>query len=110
MEEYQFGDVVIIEFPFTDGSNTKKRPALVLFHDQHSSELLVARITSRIYQTDYDVEIEQWRQSNLLLRSCVRLSKLATLHTDILYKKLGELSESDIRNIKDVIKTSIQNL
>lgn len=110
MKEYKFGDIVIVEFPFTDGKNTKKRPAMVLFYDKQDNELLLSRITSKIYRTNYDIELKQWRQSNLLLPSCVRLGKIATLHENLIYKKLGKIMKEDILNVKKIIKTSIQNL
>jgi len=30
MIEYKFGDIVLIHFPFSDSSETKKRPALII--------------------------------------------------------------------------------
>ena len=107
MDKFNFGDIVVLEFPFTDGKNKKKRPALVLFHDEKDNELLLARITSKIYQNHFDLELKNWQQSNLLLKSCVRLSKLATLHTDLVYKKLGKISTIDKKEVVEIIKTSI---
>ena len=103
MNKYKFGDIVLIEFPFTDGKNTKKRPALVLFFDEQDNELMLARITSKIYKSKFDLEIKNWETSNLLLKSCIRLSKIATLHTDLMYKKLGKLSKEDNKNVIDIL-------
>lgn len=50
---YQFGDVVLIAFPFTDLSETKKRPALVVL-DADDNDVLVARINSRRVGSDKD--------------------------------------------------------
>ena len=110
MVNLNFGDIVLLEFPFTDGKNKKKRPALVLFHDKKDNELLLARITSKIYKTNFDIELNDWQQSNLLLKSCVRLSKLATLHTDLVYTKLGKLTNLDRNKIIETIKRTIDYL
>lgn len=33
MSQYSFGDIVLVNFPFTDRSTIKRRPALVIIHD-----------------------------------------------------------------------------
>jgi len=43
---FKTGAVVLIHFPFTDGSSAKKRPALVLL-DAGDNDLLLARITTQ---------------------------------------------------------------
>jgi len=34
MAQYQQGDIVTVDFPFTDISQTKRRPALVVSNEQ----------------------------------------------------------------------------
>ncbi len=45
----EFGDIVLLEFPFTDGQQSKKRPALVLL-DTQDGDMIVCRITSKLHQ------------------------------------------------------------
>lgn len=45
----RFGDVIVVPFPFTDQSATKKRPALVVSSDAYQRErpdLILMAITS----------------------------------------------------------------
>jgi len=56
MEHLKFGQVVLLRFPFTDGISFKRRPALVI-HESDDGDVIVCRITSKIYQSDFDVEI-----------------------------------------------------
>jgi len=36
MTDYKFGDIVLVSFPFTDQSTTKKRPALIVSSDSYN--------------------------------------------------------------------------
>ena len=48
---FGFGDVVLVPFPFTDQSGTKKRPAVVISsHDYNASrrDIVIVAITSQV--------------------------------------------------------------
>ena len=82
MKKYNFGDIVLLKFPFTDGITFKKRPAIII-KDTKDGDVVVARITSQLINTEFDVFIENWRESGLKLPSVIRLHKLASLEKNI---------------------------
>jgi len=50
MTNYDFGDVVLVPFPFTDQSTTKKRPAIVVSSADYNSQrpdLILVAVTYR---------------------------------------------------------------
>jgi len=94
MKIYNPGEIVLLLFPFSDSSEGKRRPALVLF-DTGDDDLVVARITSQITQTEFDVEILEWQKAGLLVPSVVRVHKLATLEKSLVERKLGTLTPED---------------
>lgn len=105
MTSYKPGDIVLVKFPFTNLETTKKRPALILHHTFHTSKIDIigiAMITSQIegYRLGGDVLIEQWKEANLLYPSLVRLSKMASIDSDLIDKKLGHIQPDDIASIK----------
>jgi len=59
MSTYKFGEIVLLQFPFTSGSGYKKRPALILF-DSGDADVIVARVTSQMKTDAYDIEIQNW--------------------------------------------------
>ena len=61
MNPFAFGDIVLLKFPFTDGNSFKKRPALVI-NDFNDGDIIVCRITSKIYNTDNDVLLDEWEK------------------------------------------------
>ena len=46
MEEFVKGDVVVLPFPFSDLSNSKKRPALVVANLE-GEDIILCQITSK---------------------------------------------------------------
>lgn len=56
MINYQFGELVIVAFLFAGATETKRRPGLVLL-DTGDEDMIVAKITSQIPRTTFDVEI-----------------------------------------------------
>lgn len=50
MTNYEFGDVILVPFPFTDQTTTKKRPAVVVSSNSYQrerSDLILIAITSQ---------------------------------------------------------------
>jgi hypothetical protein len=71
-----FGDVIICQFPFTSGSASKVRPALVLFDLQQDA--IICRVTSVLYTGPLDVVLNDWRAAGLLKASTARLDRVVT--------------------------------
>lgn len=103
--KYYFGDIVLLKFPFTDGKSFKKRPALVL--TDMDNDILVCRITSKVYNTEFDFNIDNWQNVGLKLPSTVRIHKLATLNKELLDKKIGKLDEFQKNRIKIIFNRLI---
>jgi len=103
MTNYQPGDLVLIAFPYAGGARTKNRPALVIL-DTGDVDIVVARVTTRIYQTSYDVTITDWHGAGLLAPSVVRLHKLATLEKALIRRHLGRLQQADHQKVSTVMR------
>lgn len=95
---YEPGDLVVVPFPFTDSTATKRRPALVLSNsefNQANGHLVLVMITSAKHSIwTGDVKLQDWRGAGLPQASVVRL-KLFTLDVRFVLRKLGRLSASD---------------
>ena len=100
---YQFGEIVLLEYPYTDLSGIKQRPAVVL-KDTGDSDFIVARVTSQVKQTAYDVEIDEWQNAGLLKPSVVRIHKLTTLETVLVKRVMGNLSVKDAGKLYAALK------
>jgi len=109
MSSYAAGDVVLLEFPFTDTSGSKRRPALVLL-DTGDDDIVVARVTGQLTATSEDVVLDEWQQAGLLLPSVVRLHKVATLQRRLVDKRLGRLTPGDWSRVILALRQVCQSL
>jgi mRNA interferase MazF len=103
MKHHQLGEIVLLLFPFTDMGGAKRRPALVLL-DTGDTDIVVARVTSQTHQSQYDVEITDWRRAGLRLPSIVRLHKLAALEKALVDRSLGTLTAADWATVRATVQ------
>lgn len=91
---HSFGDVLLVTLTFSDVSNAKRRPVLVVV-ETDEVDILVAPVTSHKPRRIDDVTLRDWRAAGLRLPSTVRMAKLATVAKTTVIRELGRLSESD---------------
>ncbi len=111
------GDVVILDYPFSDSSGAKVRPALVVQTDQRNTILtntIVALITKNLQrlQTDstqflIDVSTPEGRQSGLHMNSAVTCGNLYTVHERHIIKTVGSLPAALMRQADACLKAAL---
>ncbi len=111
MINYERGNIILVPFPFSDQSTTKKRPAVVISSDdynENSPDIIIMAITSRIEQAFYMGEcfIENWQDAGLLRPSSTKPA-ISTIEKSLILKKLGRLSPRDLIAIDKVLKKLI---
>src|SRR3990172_8227844 len=99
MTAWRRGDVVLVPFGFTDRSGTKWRPAVVISSDrfnQETPDVLIASITSNLSAIRHpgDHVVSEWQAAGLLRPSLVQ-TKIATVDSSMIGRRLGELSPAD---------------
>ena len=92
---YKRGDIVLVSFPFTDLSSSKRRPALVISPDTFNGQmqdLVVVAITSQLTEQNA-VTIEQGDCVDGMLpkASAVKLAKLFTIDSTLIIKRICAL-------------------
>ena len=96
MTTYKFGDIVLVPFPFTDQSTTKKRPAVIVSSDnynRHRPDIVIMAVTSQMHSADYfgDVVVNDWRQAGLLKPSVIK-PIFTTIEKGLVIKQLGRIN------------------
>ena len=92
MGQFIKGDVVVLPFPFSDLSASKRRPALVLV-DLSGNDIILCQITSKNVKDESAVTIELTDIENGSLNdtSNVRPNKIFTADESIILYKLGSI-------------------
>lgn len=113
MTGYSRWDIVLVRFPFSDLTTAKRRPGLVVSPDAYNAagpDLVIELITSRlgVPPRPGDHRIRFWRESGLQKPSLLRM-KLATIHREIVIKKIGRLFEAKHRDVLAALKEFFQH-
>lgn len=103
-------DIVLVPFPFTDLRSTKKRPALIIqsFQVKGMPQLyLIAMMTSLMSSNSLpgDIEVKNYSEAGLPKPTLIRLSKLVTVESSLIIKKIGALPDGDQKRVKKELKT-----
>jgi mRNA interferase MazF len=94
------GDIVVIPFPFSDLSGSKRRPALVIA-DLAGEDMVLCQITSVARNDDYAVPIDtaDFESGTLPVKSFVRPSKIFTASRQLVLYSACRLQPEKMRKI-----------
>ena len=111
MTNYKSGDLVLVEFVFTDETGSKKRPALIISSDNYNKnrhEVIVAAITSNIARIlTGDTMIDGWEEAGLIYPSLVT-GVIRTIKKNMISRKLGALTKQDLTKVQENLKKAIK--
>ena len=88
------GRIVLVNFPFTDLSGYKLRPAVVLSSLKKGEDCLLAFISSAgIAKSEFDISLKPSAKNGLKINSVIKIDKIATLAKNIIIGELGVLEK-----------------
>ena len=104
--KYDSGDIVIAPFSFSDLSEDKNRPVLLIAPLPNSyNDWLACMITSQIHQFIDGIDIiigrddSDFISSSLKTTSVIRVTRLTVISEDIIVGKIGEVSNDRLNNV-----------
>jgi mRNA interferase MazF len=104
------GQVVIVHFPFSDLSQSKLRPVVVLA-EAGRGDWLLCQITSKTYGDPRAIQIvaADFVQGSLRATSHARPGKLFTAHARLVAGQIGELHAESFSVIRDAVVRLIKS-
>jgi mRNA interferase MazF len=102
MERFIKGDVVVLPFPFSDLSSSKKRPALVL-SVLKGDDIILCQITSQFVKDNYAIGLEDsgFIKGSLNKASNNRPNRLFTADRNIISRKIGTVKPEVFDQVLD---------
>lgn len=107
MATFGRSSIVLIHFPFSDLSQTKLRPALVLSQTT-KDDFILCQIPSNARADEQSIEIvaNDFAEGSLQKMSYIRPNKIFTAHKSLITKRVGILRDEKM----DEITASIINI
>jgi len=111
------GDVVLVLFPFTDASGSKKRPALVVQCDRNNrrvQNVILALITSNTARASteptqllIEIATPDGKQAGLLHDSAIKCEHLMTMHERLIDRVIGPLPPGMMQQVDQCLRSAL---
>jgi mRNA interferase MazF len=100
------GDVVVVPFPFSDLTQAKRRPALVI-SELEGNDLILCQITSQPIKDSYAISLDDkdFETGSLKQPSNIRPNRIFTADSHIVLYKVGNLKTE---KLNEVIEKAIE--
>ena len=105
MGSFTRGEVVLFPFPYTDLTNRKLRPCLVISEDMQD-DIILCQITSKKISKDiYSVELRknETRNGSLMIDSYIRSNMIFTAIKKQIVRKLCSINDEKYNEVVSVI-------
>ncbi|HSB04002.1 MAG TPA: type II toxin-antitoxin system PemK/MazF family toxin [Thermodesulfobacteriota bacterium] len=100
MAKFVKGDVVVIPFPFSDLSQSKRRPALIIA-PLEGNDTILCQITSKTIKDTYAISIDDMDFASGSLRQPgnIRPNRLFTADSHIILYRLGSIKKEKLLQV-----------
>jgi mRNA interferase MazF len=107
------GDVVLVDFPYSDATGSKLRPALVVqadFLNGLIADTVLVSITRTVRpasQTEAHIEIAREIGSGLRHDSVVTCTNIITIDEGLIFRTIGSLSNTAMVRVDECLRTAL---
>lgn len=115
--KYRRGDVILVDYPYSDRTGSKVRPSLVVQNDRNNQRLddtIVVVITSRTRfatsepsQLLIEVATPAGQQTGLLFDSAVQCENILTVDGQYIQRKIGVFNSGLMNQVADCLRASL---
>lgn len=99
-------EIVLVPFPFSDLSSSKRRPVLIVSNDRYNAshnEVVVCVITSNLFSDEYSLPLSNndLEYGMLPVSSVVRIHKLFTVDKNLILRKFSLVRSSLFGRVRE---------
>ncbi|SHI53076.1 mRNA interferase MazF [Tangfeifania diversioriginum] len=105
------GDIVLIPFPFSELSQVKVRPAVVITETKDKYKDLVVSAISSVVPTnisDREFIIAKSEKNNLRVKSVVKTDRIVTVKREKVITVMGKLTGNELNKFRSILVAMIR--
>ena len=104
MEQFVKGEIVVVHFPFSDISDTKRRPAYVAAVLE-GDDIILCQITSKKRNDRYSVPLSysDFEEGALHIESAIRPNRIFTAEKSIVLYKAGTVNAPKVKEVETAL-------
>jgi mRNA interferase MazF len=100
MPNYSKNIIILVRYPFSDLSNAKVRPAVIVNAPHSSQDILIVPLTSKTGSLlDGEFVLSDWATSGLNVVTAVKRG-IYTVNRSLVIKTVGKLADVDIDRLE----------
>ena len=104
MPNYSKNIVILVRYPFSDLSNAKVRPAVIVNAPHSSQDILIVPLTSKTgFLLDGEFVLSDWAAVGLNVVTTVKRG-IYTVNRSLVIKTVGKLADVDIERLEQALR------
>ena len=104
MPNYSRNDILLVQYPFSDLSAAKVRPAVIVSVSHPSRDSFIVPLTSRLRDLmPGEFGLRDWKEAGLNVPTAVKRG-IYTVHPDLMIKRVGRLSSRDAEDLQNSLR------
>lgn len=104
MPNYSKNDIILVQYPFSNLSSSKVRPAVVVNAQHVSQDLIITPLTSKTAKLlEGEFVLSEWAVVGLNVATAVKRG-LYTVHRSLIVKLLGKLATADAEQLEKSLR------
>jgi len=108
MPSYSRNEIVLVRYPFSDLTNFKVRPAVVVNGKHSSSDLFVVALTSKTADLlSGEFILADWKSAGLNVETAIKRG-VFTIHEKLVLKSIGKLKDNDVESLEKSLRSWLE--
>ena len=104
MPNFSKNEIVLVRYPFSDLTNSKVRPAVVVNAAHTSKDLFVVALTSKTQSLmSGEFVLSEWQSVGLNVETAVKRG-VFTIHERLVLKTVGTLAKADAESLDESLR------
>jgi mRNA interferase MazF len=104
MPNFSKNEIVLVRYPFSDLTNFKIRPAVVVNAPHVSKDLFIVALTSKTQSLmSGEFVLSEWQNAGLNVATAVKRG-VFTIHENLILKTVGKLAETDAESLDESLR------